>query len=251
MIEYDVEYDVSKIAWEAYRLMYKDFFDNGKEEKNNNRPYLDYHFTHNSKKFSISLSGDTDFNFSNGFAHSRLETYKKFLENKIDYKKYKDMYSNNLEVFKLLNHSIVNVSLIPKTGNIQNIKQGIGNDRLDTFVWLLDLYYSKKICLFLNFSSYENIDFVKSYFDSFGTIYDYCEKIYHINESLVDDLINSGKKAIDSPERVIEFMNLTIRFWKQKALYLSEKATEEKSETIIKALNNYEQTISENLFLIS
>ena len=86
MIEYDVEYDVSKIAWEAYRLMYKDFFFFFLEEKNNNRPYLDYHFTHNSKKFSISLSGDTDFNFSNGFAHSRLETYKKFLENKIDYK---------------------------------------------------------------------------------------------------------------------------------------------------------------------
>ena len=33
-----IEYDVSEIAWEAYRLMYKDFFDfdNGKEGKNNN-----------------------------------------------------------------------------------------------------------------------------------------------------------------------------------------------------------------------
>lgn len=46
-------------------------------------------------------------------------------------------------------------------------------------------------------------------------------------------------------------MNLTIRFWKQKALYLSEEAEKEKSETISEALNNYEQTISEKLFLIS
>lgn len=236
------EYDVSEIAWQAYQLMYEYFFKNGQfiEKK---RPYLDYRYTNKAKNYEISLSGDTDFNYTKGFAYSRLQTYQKLVDTVP--KEYAKMYSNNLEIFRQLTYSIVNISLIPRTGNMQSVKQGIGNDRLDTFVWVLNLYYNDKICLFLNHSSYANIDTLKSYYDLFNDVYDYCDRVYHINESLVDDLIESGKKPIDSPERIFEFMKLTIRFWNQKARYIRIQADSKECGKIIEALDDYEEKINQ------
>ncbi len=244
------EYDVSDIAWRVYRIMYEDFFNDGKivGDIGNKRPHLDYCFNEKNKEISIHLSGDTDFNYTKGFAWTRLPTYQKMIKNNPEHKELEIMYTNNLNILEELTYSVVNISLIPQTGNVQSFKQGIGNDRLDTYIWALNAYYQNKNCLIFNHSSYDNMSVLKAYYDSFkGTyydypnIYDYCDKIYKINETLADDLIESGKKAIDSPVRIMEFMKLTMHFWNQKAAYIRSKA--ENCKEVLYALDDYDKKI--------
>jgi len=234
------EFDSSKEAWEAYRLLYKDNFPNGLTVKNNKtRQFIEERITIKEKMSSnaISFSGDTDFNYTKGFAHSRLTAYRKYLKDGKIPGKYASIYKNNLTIFEELTYSIVNISLIPQNGNLQAIKQGVGNDRLDTFVWALDEYYSNNSNVLFNHSSANNMTVLKEYLAMYQDVYEYCATVYHINESLVDDLIESGKWPIDTPERVIEFMNLTYRFWTQKAKYIRLQAEEQKNTKIIDALD--------------
>lgn len=131
-----------------------------------------------------------------------------------------------LELFKDLTGSIVNISLMPQTGNLQSVKQGIGNDRIDTFIWAIDEYYNGNSNLLINHSSYENIEPLRTYLNIFGSnrgIYNYCKTIYHIDESLVDRMIASGKQAIDTSDRIIDFMDLAVEFWQQKLCFLSNQ----------------------------
>lgn len=216
------EFDVSDVAWETYRLMYNKYFPNGLQIFDDKlRKYIYEQFAYRNKiSEKIKFSGETDFNFTNGWAHSRLQKYQKAIKTSSIPVEYSIMYSNNLEILKKLNYSIVNISLIPETGNLQSAKQGIGNDRLDTFIWALDQYYNGKNII-MNHSSYDNAAVLENYLNLFGNVNDYCRAIYHINESLVDDLIISGSQPINTPERIICFMNLAIRFWNQKISYLS------------------------------
>ena len=154
------------------------------------------------------------------------------------------VYFENLKIFGDLTYSIVNVSLIPQSGNLQAVKQGIGNDRLDTFVWALDEYYSKRSNLLFNHSSAQNMSALNEYLDMFNGVDEYCRTVYHINESLVADMIESGKKAIDTPEGIMGFMNLTYRFWTQKAKYLYAKAKGKNNNEIIKLLDEFDEKIN-------
>lgn len=212
----DKEYDVSEAALTAYRLLYQENFKNDDfTTKDSKRPYLEESFILKSKKTDKGkFSGETDFNFKAGFAHSRGALYFKLLDqsNCLD----KDLYKEMLNNCKSLMYSIVNVSLMPMSGNLQSTKAHIGNDRLDVFVLMLDRYYNNNKNLLMNYTSYENMPFLKGYLDIFDDVYQYCRVIYHIDRPLVDELIESGKKAIDTPERVIEFMRLAYRFWHQK-----------------------------------
>lgn len=64
----------------------------------------------------------------------------------------------------------------------------------------------------------------------FNSVDQYCENVYHIDQTLVGKLIESGKLAIDTPERMIEFLKLAIEFWEQRASFLSKKLPENDSE---------------------
>lgn len=174
------EFDVSNIAWEIYKLLYEDNFVNGFkiESPPDGRKYIDEIYTVGNKKSSIALnfSGETDFNYTKGYAHSRLEAYKNLVnDDKVPekYKKYMKVYFENLKIFGDLTYSIVNVSLIPQSGNLQAVKQGIGNDRLDTFVWALDKYYSKRSNLLFNHSSAQNMSALNEYLDMFNGVDEY------------------------------------------------------------------------------
>lgn len=136
------------------------------------------------------------------------------------------MNSDKLGLLKDLTYSIVNISLMPQTGNLQSVKQGTGNDRIDTFIWAVDQYYKGNSSLLINYSSYQNISPLKSYLNIFSGnkgVYNYCKTIYHINESLVDKMIDSGKQAIDTLDKVINFMDLAFEFWCQKLSFLSHQ----------------------------
>ena len=216
--------------------------------QNKRRRFIEERITVNNRTSAklINFSGDTDFNYTKGFAHSRLTAYRKYLKDGKIPGKYAKIYSNNLTIFEELTYSIVNVSLIPQNGNMQAIKQGVGNDRLDTFIWALDEYYNKTSNVLFNHSSANNMLVLKEYLAMYQDVYEYCATVYHINESLVDELIESGKRAVDSPERVIEFMNLTYRFWTQKAKFLRAQADVKKNTAVIEMLDE----ISEKLNLL-
>lgn len=243
------EFDTSNEAWEVYKLLYEVNFPDGTELKQNKRRrFIEERITVNNRTSAkpINFSGDTDFNYTKGFAHSRLTAYRKYLKDAKIPGKYAKIYSNNLTIFEELTYSIVNVSLIPQNGNMQAIKQGVGNDRLDTFIWALDEYYNKTSNVLFNHSSANNMPVLKEYLAMYQDVYEYCATVYHINESLVDELIESGKRAVDSPERVIEFMNLTYRFWTQKAKFLRAQADVKKNTAVIEMLVE----ISEKLNLL-
>ena len=179
------------------------------------RPFISYK--------GVDLSGETDVNLKQGFAWSRaLIGILDDLKKDSGLNKHYDALMRD-KARDHLTHSFANISLMPKTGNMQQVKQGIGNDRIDTFIWALNEFYAEKSCLLFNFSSKPNLKCLNKYLGSFKSVYHYCKTIYHIDEHLVDDMIRSGAKAIDTPERANEFMDLAIRFWDQKIEYLEKE----------------------------
>ena len=136
---------------------------------NEKRPYIRYNkkekkivkknTTINENDY-IHLSGETAFNFK----QMHYKRYKKFLEENDD-------YVLKLHLCKQSTYTPANISLLPQTGDLQNVKKGIGSDRLDTFVWALNAYYSNDVCLLLNHSTQENISRLKSYLSSYKDVY--------------------------------------------------------------------------------
>ncbi len=66
---------------------------------------------------------------------------------------YEKLYNIQLQRCVKLYKSVLNISLMPQTGNLQITKKGIGNDRVDTFIWALDSYYNDETSLLFNNSS--------------------------------------------------------------------------------------------------
>jgi hypothetical protein len=231
----NAEYDVSEGALTAYQLIYqKNFKNEVLTFTDQKRPSIYDRFILNWKQVASGrFSGETDFNFKVGFAHSRGTLYHKLLDNSHLPNDDKNFYKKRLSECQKLTHSIVNVSLMPMSGNLQSTKANIGNDRIDVFIRMLDHYYRNNENVLMNYTSYENMPFLKEYLDIFNNIYQYCDVIYHIDRSLVDELIESGKKAIDTPERVIDFMSLAYRFWHQKLENLKRIIASSKKEELL------------------
>lgn len=228
----DFEYDVSDEVWNVYKKVYTkekwDFWGkvdlyHPKYAKKRRYAYIDTtinDYIEFNEHRTFSMSGETDFNFhENANGQAQYNIYLKYL-----IRDFKDKellkYTHALNRCKNNHHSIQNCSLIPSKGNLQGVKGSIGKDRLDTFVYILSLYYSKeKIEIVLNKSTSENCESLRLYLNQFKSIYDYCNKIYLISESLTHKLIENGKKAITSGKDVVTYMELANQFWQEKAEY--------------------------------
>lgn len=218
------EYDNKKKAWEKYISAYHNNFETIDIDKDlecsGSRIYITQAFKHNEKlSDTIKFSGETDFNFKKkrGFGN-HYGVYKKLLEtNQENFQKNIEMLDECYSKYK----SSDNISIMPRSGNLQAVKKGIGNDRLDVFIWSINEYYSNSVNLLLNQSTGQNINCLKSFLAVFDNVYEYCKEIYHINDKLVRKLIASGSQAIDSAERVVEYMALAMEFWRQKSDYIS------------------------------
>lgn len=218
------EYDVSNEAWKIYSKVYCENIEimEGDFHTKRGRPFVKKTFKYNGKESKLlKFSGETDFNFSKkkvfGYGRSRYEHFKVLLANTSpEYERKLDECYNKF-------HSQENISILPQTGNLQFVKKGIGNDRLDTFIWCLNAFYQNQGNLMLNFCSADNITALNSYLHLFSNACEYCSVIYGINQELTLRLITSGKQEIDSPKRVIEYMNLANDFWEQKRNYIDSK----------------------------
>jgi hypothetical protein len=173
------------------------------------------------------VGGETDFNFSKKIGQHRLSKYKIYqtiLEKNNDEEKKKESLAY-LEKCSIMTNNMVNFSLMLSQGSMQSLKGTISNDRFDLYLFLVDEYLRGHNELIFGHCAYKYMNYMKNFFALFNqNVYEFCKQIYFIyDENLVYDLINSGKKMMDSPERVMEYMNLAIRYWREKAKNCKEK----------------------------
>ena len=64
---------------------------------------------------------------------------------------------------------------------------------------------------------------IENLLDVFEDVYDYANTIYHIDKDLVDKLIESGKKPLDSAANIITYMSLAKMFWEQKHPFIEKQ----------------------------
>lgn len=185
---------------------------------------------------TVSLSGDVDFNFN-------MTHYRKFMQIVNNDDSVNETIKRAIKEILIwlrdnMHHSLINFSLMQSMGNMQGFKGGnfCEGDRLDRFVFFLNEYYHIAHKYRTNTSvasnaSPQNRDALIAYLNIFVDVYDYCNKIYFltVEEKLINDLIISGSKSIDSAYRVIEYIELAIRFWEVKLKYFNEKDLSQES----------------------
>lgn len=200
----------------------------------------------------LRLGGETDFNFKEVKYKIYSNKYKKFLEliKKSDFNRNESKQAIALlDKCKSMHHSLLNFSLMQTMGGLQLFKGeglireegGYENlDRLDTFIYYLDMYYKMesekreeseiiKRQKARPKMSASNVDALKKdYLDLFGDIYTYCEMVYFIKISdeerdsekdFVKQLIESGKNELRSGDDVVKYMKLAVEFWRKKQEY--------------------------------
>lgn len=248
LIYKDHDRDSDQDTWKKYNIIYKkefgDLFDfNLIEDKETSSKCPRCYIRFNSitkpelaeKYPRFSMAGDTIFNFKKKSntayrQNGKYETYENLLSesNQID----------ELEHCHYRYHDFENFSFMPITGGLQGVKQIYAQDRFDKFVVLLKQYYDLpkgerdkhifityrkgygrgKICV-------ENKEALKAFLGKFDNHFEYCKKIYFINESFVEELILQGCKPINNGKRVIEYMKLAKDYWEIRKKYIESLRT--------------------------
>ncbi len=172
-----------------------------------------------------SLSGECDFNFN----EKKYSFYRKKLEE--EYSNSSKALKSKLAILKKCkenHHSLINFSLMQSKGNMQGFKgicldNGIyySLDRPDTLLAYLSSYYQlndeQKENSYILANAGNNKDTLKQYLNSFEDVYEYCEKIYLINDkNFIDRMIKEGKLFIEDGKDVLRYMLLALEFWDRK-----------------------------------
>jgi len=181
---------------------------------------------------ALRMSGETDFDFKEDSKNKWRSKYDKFLKIIMSNKK-EDEKARQIETLKYcksMHHTILNFSLMQSLGNLQGLKsRGNGDwlDRFDTFISMLDEYYStnenEKANLGITINAGVNINGLQGHLDLFDDIFDYCEKVYFIKEEdFVLRIIEEGKQKIEDADDVERYMKLAIDYWKMKLKVFKE-----------------------------
>ena len=122
-------------------------------------------------------------------------------------------------------HSALNISILPVEGNLNGIKKGIGDDRMDTFIWALDHYYKgENEAIILNNGNYPQLKMVnrltvKEFLAGYNGVNQFCKKIYGITPKIVKTMSDSGSNSITTLKKLKEYVLLAIDFWRARAAY--------------------------------
>lgn len=254
--EQKIHYDSSAPVWEMYRIIYEggmlsDVFNidkynpakarNCAEIKNEDaiKEMGNKKYENLPNKTKTSLSGDVIFNFKakekekDNTPHP-YEIYKSYIETDHNIVRQNE-YLDRLNKCKSMHHSFENCALMLQQGNLQNAKQGIGKDRGDTFIWALDEYYKGKSEMVLNHATQQNSGILREFLNYFDDVYEYCEVFYNITDKgFIDRLIQSGSKALDSADKVENYIDLALRFWDERAEFMKKKYKEDRKKVIPK-----------------
>lgn len=271
--EQKIHYDSSAPVWEMYRIIYEggmlsNVFEIKKYDPKIKRNYAEiqvkdckssiykifsgdvWNAMSKPKGTRASLSGDVIFNFtySNKNKSCQFYIYKNWInqdQNPIR----KNKYLNLLNKCRSMHHSFENCALMLQQGNLQTAKQGIGNDRGDTFIWALDEYYKETSGMVLNHATQQNSIILKEFLDYFNHVYKYCEVFYNISDiDLIFKLIKSGRTALDSVEKVEHYIDLALKFWDERAKYMKNKYKENRENYIKEKHLKYDEKNFDKIF---
>jgi hypothetical protein len=229
-IEYDP--DSSPKVWEHYSRYYsakhwyffENFdFNNFKKVRNKGVTRLISKIKFHSPNFeTFLLGGDTDFNFKKD-SETRANNYKKFKE----ILKQGNANSEEFAKLKLCNrhhHTLVNFSLMARTGGMNSTKGITKYDRFDLFISKLDSFYLETDTSII---SRKNGEYLANFLDTFEDIYEYFKVFYFIDDKkFVDRIIEEGKQPITNAEDVIRYMNLALAYWHKKEEYFNKYSIE-------------------------
>jgi hypothetical protein len=238
LLDKKIPYDGKKYIWnEVYFKLYKDNFPDFKiappylKCKNGRYVLPNTYLSYNNKNSNrMEFSGDIIFNFITdpprkpGIRRLHTDLKKILTDAKItallagDQATLSALESTEARLAQCVHRTEMkaNVSLMPCTGRLQVVKYSVGRDRFDTYLWCLSEHYNGNSVLY-NHCSAELIGDLRSFLDLFKSVYEYCECIYNLDprkdKPLIDDLIASGSKPIDTWSRVDEYTRLAERFW--------------------------------------
>lgn len=245
------EIDSSRQSWKYYKNIYTEKhwslikeFDLEKiltyQERNHKPPteikrYLSYIKIDSVyiDKFGaqFALGGECDFNF-NGI---KKRQFKELLKRKSSIKE----LDEQLEQCCSMHHNNLNFSVMPTTGGMNNFKGTVyfeedeikynnkewhktAYDRLDTFVYCLNELFTSNNEFVLSDSTKSNKSCIQEYLKTFSDIYDYCRKIYFIDDKeFVKRLIKNGRKPINNSDDLKKYMDLAMEYWRIKDMNIN------------------------------
>ncbi len=128
-----------------------------------------------------------------------------------------------IKPFEHYSLTILNYSILPQAGGMNNTKRYLGNDRFDTFIYALSKYYVGEDALILN-SGAQRRDISKCkkldnllQGSGFETVYNFFAQIYGFSDPLlVNSMIKSGSKAIMTEKDLGNYLKLAVIFWNKR-----------------------------------
>lgn len=195
--------DRNEVAWVFYLKYY------GESLYKDNKEI--FHFS--NKVESIKVNGDVSFNIDPALFNRKSKLYESILKGTNVSERLKDSLS-------VMRYSPMNISILPKTGGLNNIKQSLGNDRFDTFAYFMNQYYEGIKVPIINAGvlsmCIENRLELQFFLDSYNTAGEFFEHIYGIDETFVRELIESGKSLITNTKEYCDYIKLACKYWKSR-----------------------------------
>lgn len=191
--------DSDKSAWDFYLKYYgESLYKEGKI------------FLFSNKVESIEVNGDVSFNIDSTVFNKGTKLYESVLKETNISEGLKDSLG-------VIRYSPLNISIMPKTGGLNIIKKSLGNDRFDTFAYFINQYYEGFKTPIINAGSLTmgigNRLILEKFLDSYKTAGEFFEDIYGIDETFVNELIESGKSLITNKEEYCAYIKLAHKYW--------------------------------------
>lgn len=253
----DIEYDSDEDAWVYYKFKYagKITIDDKHLYKAKNRLVCDFDYSDinnmrsvekgNKELKIITLAGDCIFNFNACKYTKFMDIIKRGSKDKTQ----KEEIKEKLEKCRCSHHSKSNISLIPVTGALNNVKEqlylknsqlfvyGIGGvprnrfDRGDTFIYALNQFYEQrkelkkddgtdyilKIGTFLSNSIFKNslkgmnFSILYDFLNQFKSTDHYCSVFYNFDAEMTYKMIESGKNDISTAQELRAYTNFVFK----------------------------------------
>ncbi|MFS9114745.1 hypothetical protein [Streptococcus infantis] len=213
---YEFSSDSDELAWDFYIKYYGESLYKDQEEI----------FYFSNKVESTEVNGDVSFNIDSTVFNKGTKLYESILKETNVSEELKDSLS-------FMRYSPMNISILPKTGGLNNIKKSLGNDRFDTFAYFMNQYYEGiKVPIInagaLNMCIVNRLE-LQDFLDSYRTASEFFADIYGIDESFVNELIETGKSLITNKKEYCDYIKLACKYWesrlKQKKIknYLNDR----------------------------